>query len=115
TADDLESMCERPLPWSLAETLRRQVEDLEPGHQRLVEAASVLGNRVPFDLLAAVCGLPEAELIGALRELVRRGILTEIGEDEFAFRHALVREAIEDRLLGRERRRLHEAALNALL
>jgi DNA-binding CsgD family transcriptional regulator/tetratricopeptide (TPR) repeat protein len=115
TGDDIEDMCERPLPWSLAETLRRQVEDLEPAHQRLVEAAAVLGNRVPFDLLAAVTGLPEGELIGALRELVRQGVLTETGEDEFAFRHALVREAIEERLLGRERRRLHEAALDALL
>ncbi len=30
------------------------------------------------------------------------------------FRHALVRDAVEDQLLGRERRRLHEAALAAL-
>ncbi|MBX6748166.1 MAG: AAA family ATPase [Micromonosporaceae bacterium] len=115
TGDDIEEWCDRPLPWSLAETLRRQVEDLEPAHQRLVEAAAVLGTRVPFDLLAAVTGLSEGDLIGGLRELVRQGVLTETGEDEFAFRHALVREAIEGRLLGRERRRLHEAALDALL
>jgi Predicted ATPase len=115
TGEDIERMCDRPLPWSLAETLRRQVEDLAPVHQRLVEAAAVLGTRVPFDLLAAVTGLAEADLIEGLRELVRQGVLTETGEDEFAFRHALVREAIEGRLLGRERRRLHEAALDALL
>ena len=42
-------------------------------------------------------------------------MLVETGEDEFAFRHALVREAIGERLLGRERRRLHEAALDALM
>src|SRR6185369_11340424 len=101
--DDLEKLCERPLPWSLAEALRRQAEDLEPAHQRLVEAAAVLGNRVPFDLLAAVSGMPEGELIWALRELVRLGVLTETGEDEFVFRHALVREAVQERLLGRER------------
>ena len=113
--DDLEELCERPLPWSLAEALRRQVEDLESKHQRLVEAAAVLGNRVPFDLLASVSAMPENELIDALRELVRRGVLSETGEDEFAFRHALVREAVGERLLGRERRRLHEAALDALM
>jgi len=113
--DDLEALCEQPLPWSLAEALRRQAEDLDAAHQRLVEAAAVLGNRVPFDLLASVSGMPEGELIGALRELVRRGVLTETGEDEFVFRHALVREAVQERLLGRERRRLHEAALDALL
>ncbi len=59
--------------------------------------------------------MPENELISALRELVRRGVLTETGEDEFAFRHALVREAVGERLLGRERRRLHEAALDAFM
>src|SRR5262249_6029546 len=112
---DLDELCERPLPWSLAEALRRQVEHLEPAHQRLVEAAAVLGNRVPFDLLAAVTGMAEGELIWALRELVSQGVLVETSGDEFAFRHALVREAVGERLLGRERRRLHEAALDALL
>jgi DNA-binding NarL/FixJ family response regulator len=42
-------------------------------------------------------------------------VLVESGEDEFAFRHALVREAIADQMLGRQRRRLHEAALDVLL
>ena len=83
--------------------------------QRMVEAAAVLGYRIPFDLLAAVTGTGEDELIAALRELVAQGVLVESGEDEFAFRHALVREAVAERLLGRERRRLHEAALDALL
>jgi DNA-binding CsgD family transcriptional regulator len=112
---DLDELCEQPLPWSLAEALRRQVEHLEPQLQRLVEAAAVLGYRVPFDLLGSVSGLAEGELIWALRELVSQGVLVETGVDEFAFRHALVREAVGERLLGRERRRLHEAALDALL
>ena len=112
---DPEELCENPLPWSLAEALRRQVEHLSLDLQRLVEAAAVLGYRVPFDLLAAVSGTAESDLIWALRELVQEGVLVETGEDEFAFRHALVREAIGERLLGRERRRLHEAALTALL
>jgi DNA-binding CsgD family transcriptional regulator len=115
TGEDLENLCEQPLPWSLAEALRRQVEHLEPNQQRLVEAAAVLGYRVPFDLLASVTGRDESDLIWALRELVSQGVLVETGEDEFAFRHALVREAIGERLLGRERRRLHEGALTALL
>ena len=45
----------------------------------------------------------------------RAGCVRGDREDEFAFRHALVREAIGERLLGRERRRLHEAAHTALL
>jgi DNA-binding NarL/FixJ family response regulator len=112
---DLASLPDHPLPWSMAEVLRRQVDELDQRERRIVEAAAVLGHRVPFDLLAAVTGAGEDELIAALRELVTLGVLVESGEDEFTFRHALVREAIAGRLLGRERRRLHETALEALL
>ncbi|GLY06530.1 MULTISPECIES: LuxR family transcriptional regulator [Actinoplanes] len=110
-----EELVEQPLPWSLAEVLRRQADDLEPAALRIVEAAGVLGHRIPFDLLAAVTGTGEDELIGVLRDLVGRGVLVESGEDEFTFRHALVREAIGGPMLGRQRRRLHEAALEVLL
>lgn len=113
--DDLESLAEQPLPWSLAEVLRRQAEDLDPERLRVVEAAAVLGQRVPFDLLAAVTGAEEQGLIELLRDLVARGLLVEAADDEFAFRHALVREALTERMLGRQRRRLHEAALEVLL
>ena len=113
--EDLESLAEQPLPWSLAEVLRRQAEDLDPERLRIVEAAAVLGQRVPFDLLAAVTGADEQRLIDVLRDLVARGLLVEAAEDEFAFRHALVREALTERMLGRQRRRLHESALEALL
>ncbi|HWS33009.1 MAG TPA: AAA family ATPase [Actinoplanes sp.] len=112
---DLEELVEHPLPWSLAEVLRRQVDDLEPVSHRIVEAATVLGHRIPFDLLADVTGAGEDVLITVLRDLVTRGVLVEAGEDEFVFRHALVREAIATQMLGRQRRRLHEAALDVLL
>ncbi|BBH70157.1 LuxR family transcriptional regulator [Actinoplanes sp. OR16] len=112
---DVEELVEQPLPWSLADVLRRQVDDLDPVSHRIVEAATVLGHRIPFDLLAGVTGAGEDELIAVLRDLVTRGVLVESGEDEFAFRHALVREAIAGQLLGRQRRRLHEAALDVLL
>jgi DNA-binding NarL/FixJ family response regulator len=112
---DLEAVCEQPLPWSLAEVLRRQVAGLDHAGQRILEAAAVLGHRIPFDLLAAVTSASEEDLIGILRELVARGVLVESGEDEFTFRHALLREALTGQMLGRQRRRLHESALEALL
>jgi len=112
---DVDALVEQPLPWSLADVLRRQVDDLDPVSHRIVEAAAMLGHRIPFDLLATVTGTGEDELIAVLRDLVTRGVLVESGDDEFAFRHALVREAIADQMLGRQRRRLHEAALDALL
>jgi DNA-binding NarL/FixJ family response regulator len=109
--DDLDSM---PLPWTVAELVRAQVDDLEPAERRIVTAASVLGRRVSFDLLATVTDTEEPELIEALRSLVDRGLMVESDDDVFSFHHEIAREAIESGLLGRERRRLHEDAYNAL-
>jgi DNA-binding CsgD family transcriptional regulator len=113
--DDPEALLSQELPWSLAELVRTQLDDLGNDDRRVLETASVLGvTRVDFDLLAAVSGHTDAELIPILRRLVDRGLLVEAEPDLFSFRHALAREAIETDLLGRERRHLHHKALDAL-
>ena len=111
---DPECLATQPLPFTLAEIVRRQLDGLSGDERRVIDAAAVLGRGASFDVLAAVTRMTEQELIGHLRGLVDRGLITEDRPDEFVFRHALVRDAVEDQLLGRERRRLHEAALAAL-
>ena len=108
-------LADLPLPWTVAELLRDAVLALNEGERAVIEAAAVLGQRVPFDLLARVTGSSEESLIDALRGLVAAGLLVEDEVDVFAFRHALVGETVSAGLLGRERRRIHEAALAALL
>jgi DNA-binding CsgD family transcriptional regulator/tetratricopeptide (TPR) repeat protein len=103
-----------PLPWNAAEAVLRRVDGIDALSRRVLDAASVLGGRVPFDRLAAVADLDEETLIRVLRDLVDRGLLREEEPDVFAFRHALTREAVAGQLLGREQRRLHRAALAAL-
>jgi DNA-binding CsgD family transcriptional regulator len=110
--EDLTSL---PLPWSLTEVVLRALDGLDARERRVVDAAAVLGQRIHFDLLAAVTGSNEEELIGILRRVVGAGLLVEDEPDVFTFRHTLTREAITSQLLGRERRRLHEKALVALL
>ncbi len=112
--DDPDELMSQPLPWSLGELVRSQLGELSTEQRCVLEAAAVLGRRVGFDILATVSGHDEAELIPILRHLVARGLLVEAEADVFSFRHALAREAIESDLLGRERRRLHQAALDAL-
>lgn len=111
---DPERLAEQPLPWSLADLVAQQLEGLTPDERRLAEAAAVLGARGAFDTLQDLTGLDEASLIACLRALVHRGLLVEPEEDDFTFRHALVRDAVMHQLLGRERRQLHAAALAAL-
>jgi len=110
-----QALSDAPLPWSVAEIVEAQVEALSPEVRRIVTAASVLGRRVGFDLLAAVTGTEEPDLIEHLRAAVDAGLLVEKDDDLFAFHHDLAREAVEAGLLGRERRRLHEAALDVLV
>ncbi len=113
--DDPDELLRQELPWSLAELVRAQLDDLSVAQRSVLESAAVLGvTRVDFDVLAAVSGNGERELIPILRHLVALGLLVEAEADAFSFRHALAREAIESDLLGRERRRLHHAALDAL-
>jgi DNA-binding CsgD family transcriptional regulator len=113
--DDPDDLMRLELPWSLAELVRAQLDDLSTAQRCVLETAAVLGvTRVSFDVLAAVSGYSEDELIQILRHLVARGLLVESEADAFSFRHALAREAIESDLLGRERRQMHQAALDAL-
>jgi hypothetical protein len=100
-----------PLPWNLSEVLLRHLDGLDDQQRRVVDAAAVLGSRFPFDVLAALVGLPEDDLIAVMRRLVDAGLLVEDEPDVFSFRHALTCEAVSGQLLGRERRRLHEKAL----
>jgi DNA-binding CsgD family transcriptional regulator len=108
---DLDAM---PLPWTVAELVRSQLDALDPAVNEMLTAASVLGRRVSFDVLAAVTGASETDLIQRLRAAVESGLLVESDPDVFSFHHELAREAIEGGLLGRERRRLHQAAFDAL-
>jgi DNA-binding NarL/FixJ family response regulator len=109
-----DGLADAPLPWTVAEVVRGQLDALAPEVRGIITAASVLGRRVTFDVLAAVTGTPEGELIELLRAAVDSGLLVEADPDVFSFHHDLAREAIKEGLLGRERRRIHEAALEAL-
>jgi DNA-binding CsgD family transcriptional regulator/tetratricopeptide (TPR) repeat protein len=112
---ELEALCALPLPISVSEAVLRHLDGLPETQRRIVDSAAVLGRRIPFDLLAVVSGAGEDDLIATMRELVERGLVTEVEPDVFSFRHALTREAVASRLLGRQRRRLHEKAHAALL
>jgi DNA-binding CsgD family transcriptional regulator/tetratricopeptide (TPR) repeat protein len=83
---------------------------------RVVEMAAVAGRQVDHDVLADVCGLPEAELSAALREAIDAQLLiadARDGHERYRFRHALVQEAAYDELLPSERRALHAAYARA--
>ena len=102
-----------PLPHGLAEVLLARVERLSPTTQRVLRLAAVAGRRVRHERLAAVSGLADDELEQALREAVAHHVLVPeagpAGGDAYAFRHALLHDAVYVDLLPGERTRLHAA------
>ena len=95
------------LPNGLAELLLARTEQLSAPARAVLRVASVADRTVRHELLAAASGLDVDELETALREAVVHRVLVPDGEDAYAFRHALLREAVHDDLLPGERSRLH--------
>jgi DNA-binding CsgD family transcriptional regulator len=101
------STCGSDLPAGLAELLLARLQRLSPAGQQVVHAAAVAGRRVEDDLVRQACGLEEPEYEQAVREAVANQLLVPDGEEGYAFRHALLREAAYADLLPGERTRLH--------
>ncbi|UOE43535.1 helix-turn-helix transcriptional regulator [Agromyces larvae] len=100
------------LPDTLRDLLLARYEGLSESTQSLLRLVSTGGVRVPHALLEDVFpGTPD-ELDRAARDAVVGGVLTVDGE-QYAFRHALVREAILADLLPGERARFHAAYAEA--
>ncbi|MCU1476987.1 MAG: hypothetical protein JWQ64_1680 [Subtercola sp.] len=102
---------------SFPETLRGILlarYDLLSDHaQGLVRLIAAGGVRVDHELLAEVCGHSADEIDLAVREAIAAGVLI-VDDTAYAFRHALVREAVHEQLLPGERVRFHTKYAEAL-
>lgn len=101
------------LPSSLRDLLLEMVHGLPDESQHVLRAAAVGGPRVDHALLAAVTRLDEQSLIEALRPAAAANVVID-DFDGYAFRHALIREAVSAELLAGERQRWHRAFAEAL-
>ncbi|MFF0740444.1 ATP-binding protein, partial [Streptomyces sp. NPDC004111] len=100
-------------PDSLRELLLRGPRSLPSAARRLLGLVSAGGDRVAHRLLEQVAEEGGAELDALLRPLVDQGLLVTSG-DGYAFRHALIRQAVYEDLLPGERSRLHARYAKAL-
>src|SRR5829696_6540377 len=95
------------VPRSVAEAVQRRVALLSTATRDVLTLAAVVGRRVDLGLLQALTGLDDDALLPAMKELIAAHLLIEVSDELFAFRHALIRQAIYAQLLTRERRALH--------
>jgi hypothetical protein len=97
------------VPSSLTESLDRRLELLGVARDT-AELLATLGREAVFAILEKVSELPARELSAQLARLCAAGLVLEEGDDErrtLRFRHALVRDAIYERLPEARRERLH--------
>ncbi len=102
------------LPEQLADLLLVRIDALSDEARTVVRSASVAGRAVGHDLLSAVVELPPDELDAGLRVLVDNHVFVMTGTGGYAFRHALLAEAVYDDLLPGERVRIHQRFARAL-
>ena len=105
---------DRALPVDLADLLLVRLDQLDEQARQVVRAAAVAGRQVSHRLLERVVGIDSTALDRGLRAAVDGNVLVAVGANGYAFRHALLTEAIYDDLLPGEKVRLHRAYSTAL-
>ena len=103
---------DEPVPATLRDLLLAGVQRLPEETQEVLRTASAAAQ-VSHDLLAAATGLEDRVLSQTLRPAVDGNVLVPSGPG-YAFRHALIREAIHEDLLPGEHTRLHRRFAEAL-
>ncbi len=93
-------------PDTLRDALMLRVERLSEPAQEILRMVAV-GQRLEHQVLAEVSGLDERALRDTLREAVESHILIADEDGWHRFRHALLREVVDDDLLPGERATLH--------
>jgi DNA-binding CsgD family transcriptional regulator len=112
----VEATAEHPqsgMPQSVRDLVLAGVNDLPEDTQDLLRLASTGGVRFGHPLIAKVSGLGDTALSSALRPAVDANVLVA-DEEAYAFRHALIWEAIHDDLLPGEHGRAHRRFAEAL-
>ncbi|MFD0732013.1 ATP-binding protein [Planotetraspora mira] len=103
----LEHVDDCSFPDSLHDLIIGSVERLPEETQRVLRTAAAGGIRVGQPLLALVSGLSDIDLENALRPAIAANVLQVADGGAYAFRHALIREAVHDELLPGEHARMH--------
>jgi DNA-binding CsgD family transcriptional regulator len=101
------------LPPTLRDALMLRIERLPDAAQELLRVLAV-GGRLDHDLLAEAGGLDARELRESLRAAVASHLVVVDADGDYAFRHALLREVVQDDLLPGEGMELPRALAQAL-
>ena len=105
------------LPTSVREAVLARMGRLSEAASATAKLAAVLGARVRYDVMRVTSSIDEHDLLSALEELRRRGVLIEESDGPeifYAFQHPLVRETVYAELGRAHARSMHAKVAIAL-
>jgi DNA-binding CsgD family transcriptional regulator/tetratricopeptide (TPR) repeat protein len=102
-------LAELGTPESVREVVSQRLSRLAPATTDLLELTATAGSEFGLEIVRHAAGLGEADLLAALDEAVRSGMIEELPARRLAYRftHELVRRALYDRLSGVRRAEMH--------
>lgn len=115
--EELATCAERDtaMPETLRDLMLTRLDRLSPRTREVLRIASAAGTKVDHPVLQAVVDADEIEFEQSLREAVGGQVLVvDRARESYAFRHALMREAVHADLLPGEHARLHARYARAL-
>jgi class 3 adenylate cyclase/tetratricopeptide (TPR) repeat protein len=107
------------IPTSLENLIMDRVHRLGRETISFLQAASVIGRQFPMDLAEQVADI-NGKMVGVLPQLELHGLIFRVERDfgdapaDYAFKHALVQDALYGSLLTPQRAVLHQKAAEAL-
>jgi DNA-binding SARP family transcriptional activator/pimeloyl-ACP methyl ester carboxylesterase len=101
------------LPQRVREVIGRRLEQVSTESRSLLAVGAVIGREFEFELLRRVAGLDEDATAAAVEELVRRRLLTGVGE-HLDFTHDQIREVAYSELPPWRRKRLHHRVAESI-
>src|SRR6266699_1191363 len=95
------------IPRSVQDAVELRTPHRSEGARQVLNLAAVAGRHFDFALLQELTRQAEAQLLRLIKELMAAQLVVEESAEQFAFRHALTRQAVSAQLLVRERKALH--------
>ena len=105
------------LPGNVQALLTARIDQLAPDVRRTLQLASVIGRSFASPVLERIAEKPGAVLAEHLKRLAQADLVRPTGggaADDYAFRHALTRDAAYETILLRQRRRYHRRVGEAM-
>jgi DNA-binding CsgD family transcriptional regulator len=102
------------IPRSVQDAVQQRTDRLSAPARHVLTLAAVAGRRFDFALLQELTHHDELHLLSLMKELIAAQVVVEESAEQFAFRHALTRQAIYADLLVRERKALHRSIADTM-